>query len=206
MNKLIYSEINWESFNRLSVIQRYCLLVFTLTLCVGFGYWPILRSDVYQYNSLLTEENNLRIEFEEKQEKANVLAYQKQFISLEKVYKEKLKVVTKKDEIYNLLNDISKAGTESGLVMELFAPRLAESKNFLNEITVNMVMIGEYQQLSIFLSRILQFNRLIQFCDFDLRKLANNEQKNSAKIESYSLLRMTMRAKIYQYKNNNYDE
>ncbi|WP_287007600.1 type 4a pilus biogenesis protein PilO [Legionella sp.] len=125
----------------------------------------------------MTEENNLRIEFEEKQEKANVLAYQKQFISLEKVYKEKLKVVTKKDEIYNLLNDISKAGTESGLVMELFAPRLAESKNFLNEITVNMVMIGEYQQLSIFLSRILQFNRLIQFCDFDLRRLAIMSKK-----------------------------
>ncbi|KTD39324.1 Tfp pilus assembly protein PilO [Legionella nautarum] len=206
MNKLIYSKINWESFNRLSVRQQYGLLVFMLIFGVWISYWFILRSDIYQYKSLLIEENNLRIEFERKQRKSNLLSYKKQFQSLKKCYKEKLKIVTNKDEVYNLLNDISKVGSESGLVMELFSPRLVESKNFLSEIRVSMVMIGEYQQLSLFLSRILQFNRLIKFCDFDLKKLSFDEYKNSIKKESKSLLRMTMRAKIYQHKNNNYYE
>lgn len=206
MNKLIYSKINWEYFSRLSVSQQYCLLVFTLIIGAWLSYWFILRSDFYEYNSLLVEENNLRMEFEKKHNKANLFAYQKQFKSLKKSYREKLKIVTKKDEIYNLLNDISKAGAEAGLVMERFSPRLTESNNFLSEIRVNMVMIGEYQQLSLFLSRILQFNRLIQFCDFDLRKLAIDGQKDNTKKELNSLLRMTMRAKIYQNKNINYDE
>ena len=196
---------NCKNLSILLIVNHYFYLLFFLFSCEVLIFYMVFRVDFTQYNRLLKEENNLKIEYIGKKKNSNLFSYKNQYEALLKSYHKILKRVPEKDGVYNLLNDISKVGTESDLIIELFSPRLVKSQNFLTEIAVDMVVLGEYRQLALFLSRILQLNCLVKFCDLEIKKIPRNEQKDSFKTSEDQLLRMSIRVKIYQKDTKYYE-
>ncbi len=198
-----FNKMTVENFNQWPLSLRYVVLILLALLFGIVCCWFILKSDFYHYKKLVQEEKNLQREFEEKRQRANLPAYQQQVANLQKNYRDKLQQLAGKDEIYNLLNEMSKTAIESGLVVELLAPKAAEKRDFLMELAVDMTMIGKYQQLVSFLSKVRQFNYLISFHNLVITKDFISQEKISTEVKSDKFLRMEIRAKIYQLSGNN---
>ena len=96
----------------------------------------------------------------------------------------------------NLLEDISKTGTASGLTFELFAPMPEVLHDFYIEVPIKIGVVGNYHQFAVFLSRVAQMSRIVTLHDLVVQGVSSEKQKTSPT----GLLSMQMTAKIYRYR------
>jgi type IV pilus assembly protein PilO len=198
MNKLKFNNWTWEQLKQNSVLQNYCKLIAVLVFLIAMNYWFVLKPNFIQYNELINQEINLRSEFEKKQQKSHLQAYRKQLQMIKKKYGSMQKQFAAESDIANLLDEISKTGLDSGLVFELFAPTSEEPHDFYTELAINIIVLGEYQQLALFLSRVSTLSRLVSLHELEIIPAAVAEQKMSSTIAINDLLRMKITAKIYR--------
>lgn len=167
-------------------------------LVIGLGYWLIIKSYFEEYDNLKSAEANLKTEFEQKQKQAaNLQAYRQQMQVMTERFGNMLKQLPAKNEMPGLLEDISKTGTSSGLTFELFAPAPEVIHDFYIEVPINIIVIGNYHQLAVFLSRVAQMGRIVTLHDFEINTVKEDKQKAA----SGDLLEMKLTAKIYRYKS-----
>jgi type IV pilus assembly protein PilO len=197
MTKVYFKELNLENFHQWPYALKYSLLIFFAILLGILNYWLIFNSKFHQYKIRVNEEINLREEFENKHRLANVPAYQNQLYRIEKIYRNNLKLLVRENEISNLLNEISQMGLSSGLVFKYFSPKIEEKNSSKKEDIINIEVIGEYQKLALFFSKISNYNRLVTLDDFEIIKEYFGEIKRNCMIKNNNLLRMRIMAKIY---------
>ena len=115
-----------------------------------------------------------------------------------------LKQLPTQNEMPGLLEDISKTGIASGLVFELFAPLPEVLHDFYIELPIKTVMVGNYHQFAIFLSRVAQMSRIVTLHDFTIERWASDNGKPKDTLDhqdtSGDQLRMEMTIKIYRYR------
>lgn len=199
MNKINFNELTLENFNQWPISFKYFVFIALEILLGILGYWFILKPNFERYDRLFNQEIHLRAEFESKQQKANLDAHQRQLQALNKEYGTMFKLLVTENDRSSLLDNISKAGIASGLVFELFAPGIEEKKEFYLELVINIVVLGEYQQLAQFITRISEFSRLVTLDNFEIQRGLVEMKDNRSQIKIDDLLRMKIRAKIYRY-------
>jgi type IV pilus assembly protein PilO len=192
----------WEQLKQDSVLQNYCKLIAVLAFLIAMNYWFVLKPNFIQYDELIKQEINLRSEFEKKQQESHLQAYRKQLHRIKKKYDSMQKQFPAESEMSNLLDEISKTGLASGLIFELFAPTSENSHDFYTELAINIIVLGEYQQLASFLSRVSTLSHLVSLHDFEIMPASLAEQKMSSVIARDDLLRMKIIAKIYRPEGN----
>lgn len=204
MNTLSFGELNFENIGEWPIVLKYVSLVVLMLLLVGLGYWLVIKPNSRDYDALVSQEKSLRKQLEDQQrEAAHLHDYRQQLLVMQHHFSKIRKQLSKHSEILGLLADISKTGINSGLTFELFAPQSEISHDFYNELPINLVVIGNYQQLAVFVSQIAQMSRIVTLHNFEITPYAVDPKYSDSPMTPKSseikagLLSMIMVVKVY---------
>lgn len=198
MDAIDFSELTLDNIGQWPFPVRIGAMVAVGVLIIGLGYWLIVKSQFEQLDTLVTQENSLKSEFETKQKEAsNLQAYRNQLQLMNERFGAMLKQLPAKNEMPGLLEEISKTGVACGLRFELFAPQPEITHDFYVELPIKITVIGSYMQLATFLSRVAEMNRIVTLHEFTI---VGESSKDHKTISSDQLV-MNITAKIYRYRS-----
>jgi type IV pilus assembly protein PilO len=152
------------------VMPKIAVLLLSLALVVGAGYWFDWQNQFEEINGERSKEEQLRTTFLDKKKQAIELpSYRKQLDDIEKQFGALLKQLPGKSEMDALLTDINQAGLGRGLQFELFKPAEKESaKDFYAELPITIKVTGNYHDLGAFASDIGKLSRIVTLNDISL--------------------------------------
>ncbi len=198
MSNLNLNELTLDNVGQWPPLVKIGLVFFLVFLLIGMGYWLIIKGNFEQYSVLKDQEVILKSQFEMKQHQAsNLDAYRNQIKIMEERFGNMLRQLPTQNEMPGLLEDISKTGISSGLTFELFAPMPEVEHDFYIELPIKISVLGNYQQLAVFLSRVVQMARIVTLHDFVIEQVSTDKQKNNLGDQ----LIMKITAKIYRYRS-----
>ena len=165
------SEVNWD-FNAAGTWPlpiKIATIVLVSVLVAAAGVYYITLDQLNELEQLENKEQGLRKTFATKQKKAiNLPDYREQFKQIEASLSEMIKQMPTKAEVANLLIDISQTGLASGLEFRLFQPAGAIRKDFYSELPIKITVIGEYQELGLFVSGLASLPRIVTVHNIDI--------------------------------------
>ncbi len=176
----------WPLAFRLAVIA----LVFVVVTGLGV-YWFIVKDKAPVLERAQSEEQELRLTFENKQRKAaNYDAYKAQLTQIEQSFGTMLRQLPGETEIPSLIVDISQTGLAAGLQEKLFVPQAEIPKDFYAEKPIKIRLTGGYHEIGNFVSGIAALPRIVTLHDINITP----ESK-----DSFDNLSMEVTAKTYRY-------
>ena len=176
----------WPLAFRVAVI----LIVFVLVTGLGV-YFFIIKDKAPQLERERAEEIDLRLTFENKQDKAaNYQAYEDQLEEIKESFGTMLRQLPGETEIPSLIVDISQTGLAAGLQEKLFVPQPEIPRDFYAEQPINIRLTGSYHEIGNFVSGIAALPRIVTLHDINITP----EDR-----ESFDNLSMEVTAKTYRY-------
>jgi type IV pilus assembly protein PilO len=100
---------------------------------------------------------------------ARLPSIQKEVKDLEAQLRAALSQLPDQKEIPELLSTVSTVGREAGLEILVFRQRPENLKDFYAEVPVEMVMRGNYRQVTSFLDAVGRLNRIVNVTNISLR-------------------------------------
>jgi type IV pilus assembly protein PilO len=160
------------------------------SLVWGGGYYFMMKDKQAELESLERTEVQLKKEFVTKQEKAwNLDAYKAQLAEMRVTFSSMLKQLPRKNEVADLLIDISRTGLINGLEFELFKPGAERPVDFYAELPIDMKVTGTYHQFAGFVSEVASLPRIVILHNLSMAPLAKGGDK----------MTMDITAKTYRY-------
>ena len=176
----------WPLPFRVAVI----VIVFVLVTALGI-YFTIIKDKAPLLERAQSEEQELRLAFENKQRKAaNYDAYKAQLTQIEQSFGTMLRQLPGETEIPSLIVDISQTGLAAGLQEKLFVPQAEIPRDFYAEKPIKIRLTGGYHEIGNFVSGIAALPRIVTLHDINITP----EDKNS-----FDNLSMEVTAKTYRY-------
>lgn len=164
------------------------VLVFTITVGIG-GYFLIKDKHAAILKEVQTEVQ-LRNEFEEKSfQVRNLVELRQQLLQIEERFSEVLKQLPSKQEVPNLLENISAIAQQAGLSIENLELLPEAQSEFYIELPIRIRIQGTYHQMGEFVSGIGQIERIVTLHDYEVNSVTDNN------------LVMTLNAKTYRYED-----
>ncbi|MFH1600993.1 MAG: type 4a pilus biogenesis protein PilO [Pseudomonadota bacterium] len=137
-----------------------CVLL--VALIIGLG-WYLFVSD--KRATLETEEATevqLREEFQGKQGRAaNLEPLKQQLAQMEVMLQQMLRQLPSKNEMPDLIVDISQTALAAGISNELFQPGAESQLEFYAEKPIQLRMVGSYHQFGAFVSGVASLPRVV---------------------------------------------
>ena len=165
-------------------------IIFICLVVWGGGYYFIIKDKRTELASLEQKELELRKTFEDKQAKAvNLEAYKEQMKEMEVVFSGMLEQLPRKNEVADLLVDISRTGLVNGLEFELFRPESERPIDFYAELPITMRLTGKYHQFGKFVSGVAALPRIVTLHNFKMGPLK----------EDTGMMTIDVTAKTYRY-------
>jgi type IV pilus assembly protein PilO len=191
----------WPLPIKIGVIVMGCLLI------IGLGYGFDVRMQLSLLNKTKQNQANLQAEFQMKAAQAGkVVFYEKQLQTLQQVLADMVKQLPNSTEIPNLLEEVSKLGVANGLHFQLFKLMPENKLKFINELPLQISVIGNYHQLALFINQTASLNRIVTLQDFTIEpskaKAAVSQKENDAPAKECLIMNLT--AKTYRYSNETY--
>ena len=154
----------WPLAFRVAVI----LIVFVLVTGLGV-YFFIIKDKAPQLERERAEEIDLRLTFENKQDKAaNYQAYEDQLEEIKESFGTMLRQLPGETEIPSLIVDISQTGLAAGLREKLFVPQPEIPRDFYAEKPINIRLTGSYHEIGNFVSGIAALPRIVTLHDINI--------------------------------------
>ena len=176
----------WPLPFRVAVI----VIVFVLVTALGI-YFTIIKDKAPLLERAQSEEQELRLAFENKQRKAaNYDAYKAQLTQIEQSCGTMLRQLPGETEIPSLIVDISQTGLAAGLQEKLFVPQAEIPRDFYAEKPIKIRLTGGYHEIGNFVSGIAALPRIVTLHDINITP----EDKTS-----FDNLSMEVTAKTYRY-------
>ena len=176
----------WPLPFRVAVI----VIVFVLVTALGI-YFTIIKDKAPLLERAQSEEQELRLAFENKQRKAaHYDAYKAQLTQIEQSFGTMLRQLPGETEIPSLIVDISQTGLAAGLQEKLFVPQAEIPRDFYAEKPIKIRLTGGYHEIGNFVSGIAALPRIVTLHDINITP----EDKNS-----FDNLSMEVTAKTYRY-------
>lgn len=197
MNKFSLSDLTFDNIGQWPLLVKYLFAFIIAAILIGLGYWFMIKPTLEQMDTLAVQEKTLKADFERKQQLGvNLQQYKAQLNVMNERFGAMLRQLPTQNEMPGLLEDISKIGVSSGLTFELFAPQPEITHDFYMELPIDIMVLGNYHQLAVFLSRVAQMNRIVTLHDFEITVVSKDKQKAN----SGDILEMKITAKIYRYR------
>ena len=171
---------------------RAAVIVVVFILVTGLGiYWFIVKDKAPQLERERGEEVELRLTFENKQQKAaNYQDYRDQLDQIQQSFGTMLRQLPGETEIPSLIVDISQTGLAAGLQEKLFVPQPEMPRDFYAEKPINIRLTGSYHEIGNFVSGIAALPRIVTLHDINITP----ENR-----ETFDNLSMEVTAKTYRY-------
>lgn len=187
------SSLNELDFNESGEWPLPIKIVSILLLCAlvwGATYWFVIKEKQEALVVLEQKEQALKSTFEAKQVKAsNLDAYKEQMKEIKISFASMLQQLPRKNEVADLLIDISRTGLINGLEFQLFKPGSERPIDFYAELPISMVVTGTYHQLGEFASGVAALPRIVTLHDFSMKPMKGGEEQ----------MTMSVTAKTYRY-------
>ncbi|NWH05486.1 type 4a pilus biogenesis protein PilO [Desulfobacter latus] len=174
----------FEKIGELTKIQRLLICLGTLAV-IGAGFYFFLlgpkldtltaaREDLERQKNLLST-YKIKAAALEKMEARMAQAREQFNIAMT--------ALPDKRELPSLLDEISKAGSDAGLEVQLFAPKSMVKKNFYTEIPFSMTVAGRYHQVAEFFYRVAGLNRVVNISAININRVSGKESADRNKIQ-----------------------
>lgn len=180
----------WPLPAKAALIFIVCLLVMIA------GYYADIQSQQELLDTKKSEEARLKTDFETKQAKAASLeAYRVQMAEMEESFGTMLRQLPNKNEVADLLVDITQTGLASGLEFELFQPKPEIPKEFFAELPIALKVTGSYHQVGEFVSGVAALPRIVTLHEITVKPKTGAGKKG----DKADLLEVQAIAKTYRY-------
>lgn len=174
----------YEKIGALTKVQRLLICLGTWGL-IGAGFYFLLLTP--KLDTLMAARQDL-----EKQK--NLLStYKIKAAALEKVeaqmaqareqFNIAMTALPDKRELPSLLDEISKAGRDAGLEVQLFAPQKMVANASYTEIPLSMTVAGRYHQMAEFFYRVAGFNRIVNMSTINMNRVSGKGAADRNKIQ-----------------------
>jgi type IV pilus assembly protein PilO len=131
-------------------------------LLIGAVWWFYVRDQRTELEGLVRKEQSLRDEFVDKQGRAaNLEPLKQQLTQMELMLQQMLRQLPSKNEMPDLIVDVSQTALASGISNELFQPGPETPKEFYAEKPINLRMVGTYHQFGAFVSGVASLPRVV---------------------------------------------
>lgn len=195
--ELSLSELDFNESGEWPAIIKALAILLLCFLVWGGGYYFIIKDKQAELLGLEQKEQQLRNEFETKTAKAvNLEAYKVQMVEMKVAFASMLKQLPRKNEVADLLIDISRTGLINGLEFELFKPEGERPVDFYAELPISMKVTGTYHQFGDFVSGIAALPRIVTLHNLTMAPMGKDSGKMS----------LTITAKTYRYFDQESDE
>ena len=178
---------------------RVAVIVVVFLLVAGLGiYWFIIQDKAPQLDRARAEEIDLRLTFENKQDKAaNYQAYVDQLEEIKESFGTMLRQLPGETEIPSLIVDISQTGLAAGLQEKLFQPQSEVPRDFYAEKPIRIRLSGGYHEIANFVSGIAALPRIVTLHDINITPETT---------EAFDQLSLEVTAKTYRYLDEDGEE
>lgn len=185
INELDFNESGeWPLPAKIVSMVLVCLLVW------GLGYYFVIKDKRAELENLAQKEVELKQSFESKQAKAvNLEAYKEQLAEMRVMFASMLEQLPRKNEVADLLVDITRTGLVNGLEFELFRPESERPVDFYAELPITMTVTGRYHQFGEFISGVAALPRIVTLHNLKLGPPNDNDGQ----------MQMDITAKTYRY-------
>ena len=129
---------------------------------IGATWYFYVSDQRTTLEGLKQTEAGLKTEFEEKQGRAaNLEPLKQQLAQMELMLQQMLRQLPSKNEMPDLIVDISQTALASGITNELFQPGPETNKEFYAEAPISLQMVGTYHQFGAFVSGVASLPRVV---------------------------------------------
>jgi type IV pilus assembly protein PilO len=137
-----------------------CFLV--MVAIVGLVWYFVVADKRTELAGLQATEQTLRTEFEDKQGRAaNLEPLKQQLAQMELMLQQMLRQLPSKNEMPDLIVDVSQTALATGISNELFQPGPETAKEFYAEKPITLRMVGTYHQFGAFVSGVASLPRVV---------------------------------------------
>lgn len=137
-----------------------CFVV--ITIIIGLAWYLFVSDTRLTIQSEENNEANLRTEFQTKQGKAaNLEPLKQQLAQMEVMLQQMLRQLPSKNEMPDLIVDVSQTALASGINNELFQPGAETMLEFYAEKPIALRMAGTYHQFGAFVSGVASLPRVV---------------------------------------------
>ncbi len=119
-----------------------------------------------------------------------------EFARLEKELKVALNMLPRASQIPDLLEDVSRAGKDSGLEFSVFKPLPEVSKQFYAEVPVDLRVTGSYRQVLTFLNRVGEMPRIVDVKDLEIQDGGGGNLQVKGLAVTYRFIEASERKKL----------
>jgi type IV pilus assembly protein PilO len=146
-------------------------------LIIGGVYWFYIKGQRETLQGLEATQEQLKAEFSDKQGRAaNLEPLKQQLAQMELMLQQMLRQLPSKNEMPDLIVDVSQTALASGITNELFQPGPETAKEFYAEKPISLRMVGTYHQFGAFVSGVASLPRVVIMTmhDISLKPRADN--------------------------------
>ena len=164
LNNLDMSDMgSWPLAGKVIVVAVLSILIATLT------FFLLVDDKITQLEISEAKEQELRQVYRVKYASAvNLELYKKQMIEMEQTFSYLLKQLPATHETPGLLDDITYAGTSTGLTFVKINWLPEIEKDFYTELPIKIVVVGDYHQFGNFVSEVAKLPRIVSLHDFSV--------------------------------------
>jgi type IV pilus assembly protein PilO len=136
--------------------------VITGLFIVGLAWYFFVADRKTELEGLVVRQEALKAEFADKQGRAaNLEPLKQQLAQMELMLQQMLRQLPSKNEMPDLIVDISQTALATGISNELFQPGPETAKEFYAEKPINLRMVGTYHQFGAFVSGVASLPRVV---------------------------------------------
>ena len=143
------------------VIKLGSVLILMIAICAA-GYFALIKDQTLNLTKYEKIEQDKKMEYRVKQQKAAKLpAYKSQLEEMKVILNSMLRQLPSKNEMSDLIVDVSQTALASGIANELFEPGTEVLKDFYAEKPISLKMVGKYHQFGEFVSGVASLPRVV---------------------------------------------
>lgn len=168
---------NLEELNNLDMsdmgswpVAAKAMVVAILVLMVGvLTFYLLVDDQIIQLETAEAKEQELRQVYRVKYASAvNLELYKAQMVEMEQTFSYLLKQLPATHETPGLLDDITYAGTSTGLTFVKINWLPEIEKDFYTELPIKIDVVGDYHQFGNFVSEVAKLPRIVSLHDFSV--------------------------------------
>jgi len=184
------SELDFNESGEWPAAVKAIAIILLCVLVWAGGYYYIIKDKEIALATAEKKELSLKKTLEVKSAKAvNLEAYKKQMKEMNVVFSSMLQQLPRKNEVADLLIDISRSGLVNGLEFQLFKPGSERPVDFYAELPIQMKVVGDFHQFGEFVSAVASLPRIVTMHNLTLTPLGKDSNQMS----------MDITAKTYRY-------
>ena len=191
LNDIDFSNLKLENIGNWPLAIRAVIVIAVAVGVLGAGYYLDTLPQLQELERAKGEEVSLKEGFEQKQSKAASFDdYKQQIVEMQDAFGSLLRQLPGKNEVADLLVDITQSGIAAGLESNLFKPEREVPRDFYAELPIKLEVNGSYHQLGQFVSNVAALPRIVTLHEINITKGRDQNKKT---------LTMSAVAKTYRY-------